>query len=73
MRFFQWIRLAGKPLYEYGFVGDTPARRNRKTGEVQFVLWKAGEQGHKEDFWHKFGNGWEKQFVAAPEQKGGAA
>ena len=62
MKLFQWIRLRGKTLYEYGTCGDGPARRNRLTGEVQFVLWKAGEQGHTEDYWHKFGAGWEKQF-----------
>lgn len=60
-----------KPLYEYGHVSDIPARRNRKTGEVQFVLWKAGEQGHQQDFWHKFGDGWEKRFVPDLSKNGG--
>lgn len=60
-----------KPLYEYGHVSDTPARRNRTTGEVQFVLWKAGEQGHQQDYWHKFGDGWEKQFVPDLREKNG--
>ncbi len=59
------------PLYEYGHVGDTPARRNRMTGEVQFVLWKAGEQGHQQDYWHKFGDGWEKRFAPDLSEKNG--
>lgn len=62
MKLLQWFRLRGKPLYEYGTCRDKPARRNRITGEVQFVLWNAGEQNHTEDYWHKFGDGWEKQF-----------
>jgi hypothetical protein len=32
------------------------------TGEVQFVLWKADEQGHEKDYWHKFGPGWDMHF-----------
>lgn len=54
---FQWIRLRGKPLYEYGQCHERRARRNRLTGDVEFVLWKAGEQGHTEDYWHKVGDG----------------
>lgn len=29
-----------------------PARRDTKTGHVQFILWKAGHKGHKEDYWY---------------------
>lgn len=39
-------------LYTYGRCLDSPARRNRLTGTVEFVLWKAGEQGHDRDFWY---------------------
>ncbi len=39
-------------VFQYGTVGDLKARRNRFTRVVQFVLWKAGEQGHKTDFWY---------------------
>ena len=49
--------------YEYGYVKQTRARRNRFTGEVQFVLWKAGEQGHNEDYWHKFDSSWWPLFI----------
>lgn len=38
------------------------ARLNMRTGRVEFVLWKAGEQGHKQDFWYEMGYGWELQF-----------
>ncbi len=40
-------------------------RLNTKTGRVEFVLWRAGEQGHAEDFWHPMGPGWEEHFVEA--------
>ena len=49
-----------KPEWEYGTAGAnaTPARRHTKRGNVQFVLWKAGEQGHTEDYWHDFDQSW---------------
>lgn len=59
-------KLANKafgPSYEYGTVRETKARRDRRTGEVQFVLWKAGEQGHEADYWHKFDDSWWPLFV----------
>ena len=48
----------------YGYVKGTRARLNTVTNQCQFVLWKAGEQGHTEDFWHNMGDGWVKHFVA---------
>jgi hypothetical protein len=48
----------------YGYVKGTRARLNTITNQCQFVLWKAGEQGHTEDFWHNMGDGWVKHFVA---------
>lgn len=39
-----------------------PARLDKKDGRAYFVLWKAGEQGHKTDYWHVMGYGWEKSF-----------
>lgn len=56
------FKLFNKKQYTYGFVLSTPARKNNKTGEVQFVLWKAGEQGHKEDYWIRFDSSWWSQF-----------
>ena len=50
-------------LYEYGTCNKLRARRNRMTGAVQFVLWKAGEQGHDSDFWINFDRSWFKRFT----------
>ena len=49
-------------LYEYGVCNRLRARRNRITGDVQFVLWKAGQQGHKKDLWINFDKSWYEQF-----------
>lgn len=49
-----------KIIWEYGICtvdGTTikqKARRHKIKGNVQFILWKAGEQGHQEDYWHNF-------------------
>ena len=58
-----------RPRYTYGEIieidGETvrnKARVDNKTGDVEFVLWKKGEQGHKEDFWHRMGDGWITRF-----------
>lgn len=59
------------PRWEYGKVPameghhheTDPARRHRKTGEVQFILWEAGEQGHIEPYWHPMNSYWWPYFV----------
>ncbi len=65
------VRFAAKQNKErfiYGVIqrGSEPvrckARLDTKTNRVQFVLWKAGEQGHEEDYWHNMGCGWENHF-----------
>lgn len=45
--------------YVYGTAGSNnrPARRHR-SGRVEFVLWKAGERGHTEDYWHAMHEDW---------------
>ena len=49
--------------YEFGEIGNgVKARRCTATGRVDIRLWKAGEQGHKEDYYHKCGAGWEQTF-----------
>lgn len=55
---FGWFKR--KPEWEYGTAGpgDRPARRHAKNGNVQFVLWKAGQQGHARDYWHNFDSSW---------------
>lgn len=64
-----------KLRYVYGSVfrpadGHTrrPVRLDTWTGRVEFVLWRAGEQGHSEDYWHVMGEGWEQFFV--PDHRG---
>ena len=45
------------PVYQFGVLETgTRARRNPRTGVVEFVLWKAGQQGHAEDYWHPCGS-----------------
>ena len=41
--------------YEYGSREgkDGVYRRNLKTGEIQFILWKAGQHNHNVEFWHR--------------------
>ena len=52
-----------KLLYEYGKMGIVTARRNRITGKLEILLWKAGQQGHKTNYWHEAGAGHEDEFV----------
>lgn len=56
MKLFNFLKK--KPEWEYGTCNGSKARRHRKKGNVQMVLWKAGQQGHKEDFWHNFDPSW---------------
>ena len=58
--FAQWRH---RHTWQYGTIANSPARRHRKTGEVQLILWKAGEQGHATDYWHRMGAGWEEYFI----------
>jgi hypothetical protein len=55
-------KLFGKSVYVYGYVNNTPARKNTLTKEVEFVLWRAGEQGHQKDYWIRFDSSWWSQF-----------
>lgn len=57
-----------KPEYVYGTAGahQTPARRH-KSGRVEFKLWKAGEHGHKRDFWVPFNGSWWSTFKEQPD------
>lgn len=51
-------------LWEHGTCNDRPARRHMIHGNVQFVFWEKGEQGHTEDYWHNFDSSWWKSFVS---------
>lgn len=60
----RWI-FGNRDEWEYGTACNSrPARRNKKRGNVQFVLWKAGEQGHADDYWHDFDRSWWPTFKA---------
>ncbi len=48
--------------WEYGMCNGRKARRHRDNGNVQFILWNAGEYGHKEDFWHDLHTSWWPNF-----------
>lgn len=44
--------------YDYGLTTNgLPARRHKKTGIIEFMLWNPGEQGHKNGCWHQVGTG----------------
>ncbi len=56
-----WIKKLFQTIdpWEYGtcFANDQKpqiARRHKKKGNVEFILWKAGERGNTEDFWIDF-------------------
>jgi hypothetical protein len=51
-----------KDVWIYGTCNNLHARKNKRKGNVQMKLWKAGEQGHKEDYWHNFDSSWWNQF-----------
>lgn len=38
-------------------------RLNTEDNYCEFVLWKAGSQGHEVDYWHCMGAGWEESFI----------
>jgi hypothetical protein len=51
-------------VYSYGICNGRYARRHNKDGNVQFILWKKGDQkyvdgiGHTKDKWHNFDSSW---------------
>lgn len=51
--------------YEPGFCNGHGARRHRTNGQVEFVLWKAGQHGHAEDFWIRMDPSWWPTFIPA--------
>lgn len=54
-----------KPEYVYGTAGaHQRAARKHKSGRVEFVMWKAGEQGHTQDYWTAFDEYWWPTFRA---------
>ena len=49
-------------VWDYGTCSNKQARKHKLAGNVQFVLWKKGEQGHKKNYWHNFDSSWWSQF-----------
>ena len=64
-----------KVMYEYGTCSTyngmnlRKARRDRITNEIQFVLWKAGEHNHTEDYWATYDSSWWKNFKSDKDKK----
>ncbi len=49
--------------YSYGYVfkrdgSKMRARLDKSKSNIEFILWQAGQQGHKTNYWHRFGDGW---------------
>ena len=55
-----------KPIWVYGYCKKSKARKHRIKGNVQFIMWKAGEQGHVEDFWLDMNDWWWPCFTVEP-------
>jgi hypothetical protein len=56
----RWIK---GDVWDYGTCNKQLARKHIIKGNVQFVLWKQGQQGHKKDFWYDFYSDWWPGFV----------
>jgi len=54
-----------KDKYTHGTIPGRQGRYrvNNKNNDCEFVLWDAGEHGHKKPFWHRMGDGWIDKFV----------
>lgn len=65
----EWLRrlFRRKPKYIYGTAGsrNRPARKHR-SGRVEFLMWKAGEYGHKSDYWISMNEYWYPTFKEHP-------
>ena len=62
----RWVRhRAPHRQWERGTCKGVRARRHKKTGEVQFILWRKGEHGHRKDYWHQFDWSWWPGFEPA--------
>lgn len=46
-----YLKSTENPSYEYGTLNSLRARRNTKTGNIQFLMWEAGQMGHQSDCW----------------------
>ena len=57
--------------WEYGLAGSDlkTARRHRKNGNVQFLIWKPGEQGWPNGKWVNFDSSWWKTFISTEDKE----
>ena len=59
--FFFGVRASA---YFYGTCNGMYARKHKREGNVQFIIWKKGDQkyidgvGHVEEKWHNFDSSW---------------
>jgi hypothetical protein len=56
------IHDVSESAFIYGSLNGQVARKHKKNGNVQFILWYAGTQGHTEDYWHNFDKSWWELF-----------
>ena len=55
--------------FDYGILNQRNARRCKLKGNVQFVLWRKGDQkyvdgiGHTHDVWVDFDSSWWNDFI----------
>ena len=66
-RLLCWLTGHRLTVWQYGTCHGGRARRHRFFRNVQFVIWKAGEQGHAEDYWIDMNEFWWPQFVSDPD------
>lgn len=62
-RIKNWFRTKPLDEWEWGHINGTTARRHIRNKNVQFLLWKPGEQGHPEGYWHDYDPSWWPLFV----------
>lgn len=66
------VDLFEREEWEYGKCNGKKARRHKKNGNVQFILWHKGDQkevdgvGHLEDKWHNFAKSHWPNFRPSP-------
>ncbi len=60
-KLFSWL-FKKNPVWIYGTCNKQLARKHRINKNVQFILWKSGEQTHIEDYWVDFDSSWWNYF-----------
>lgn len=67
---FKWFLFGVRvSAYFYGTCNNRYARKHKRHGNVQFILWKKGDQkyingvGHTDDVWVDFDKSWWDSFL----------